>query len=325
MKIGVIGTGLIGASLAGAFRQLSNVEEVIGYDQVLDHAVCAWERGMLDSFTDSAMAVTHQADLVVLAVPVPAMEVIARDIVATMKPGAILTDVGSVKKPVMEMLARIATPHISVVGGHPMAGSHRTGPLYASPQLFLGAPYLLCPENGVDVTAYKNIVTLISSIGARPICMDAAQHDKVVAIVSHLPQLASTSMMNLALQASQNGVGDVTNLVGTGFLDVTRLAASSPELWADICSYNREAILEGLQIYRQCIEEFFRLVSAGDTNGLYAKFRTASHARQAINTYCTDFEQELSHGYGLENKRKPVADVNDNVMANNELHSLNTP
>jgi prephenate dehydrogenase len=284
MKIGVIGTGLIGASLAGAFRQLSNVEEVVGYDQLSDHSMCAWHRGMVDSVATSPTTAAHQADLVVLAVPVPAIEAVARDVVPVMKQGAILTDVGSVKRPVIEVLERVATPEISVIGGHPMAGSHKAGPLYASPQLFLGAPYLLCPAKEADVIACRQISSLVSSIGARPISVDAAQHDKIVAIVSHLPQLASISIMNLALQASHNGLDDILNLAGTGFQDVTRLAASSPELWTGICSYNQEAILEALQIYRQCIDELTGFVSVGDTDGLYARLRTASDARRKIES-----------------------------------------
>jgi prephenate dehydrogenase len=282
MKIGVIGTGLVGASLAGALRQLPNVTEVIGYDQILDHSLRAWERGLVDSVADSPVAAAHQADLVVLAVPIPALEAAARDVVPAMPRGAILTYVGSVKRPVMEILERIATPEISVIGGHPMAGSHKTGPLYASPRLFVNAPYFLCPAKGVDVTAYRRMVNLVTSIGARPTSVDAAQHDQLVAMVSHLPQLVSTSIMNTVLQTYLNGSGEVLGLVGKGFQDATRLAASSPELWTGICSYNQQAISEALQIYRQCIEELARVVSVGDVHGLYEMLRTASDARRAM-------------------------------------------
>jgi prephenate dehydrogenase len=310
MKISVIGTGLVGASLAGALRQLPNVTEVVGYDQVFDHSVCAWERELVDSVADSPVAAAHQADLVVLAVPIPELEAAARDIVPVMQRGAILTDVGSVKRPVMEMLERIATPEISVIGGHPMAGSHRTGPLYASPRLFLDAPYFLCPAEGVDVTAYRRMVDLVTSIGARPTSVDAAQHDKIVAMVSHLPQLVSTSVMNSVLQASSNGSGEVLALAGTGFQDVTRLAASSPELWTGICSYNQQAISEALQIYRQCIEELASAVSVGDVHSLYEKLRTASDARRAMGTYCASSDMD---------------EVDEGTVSSGELCSLSTP
>ena len=281
-RVAIIGTGLVGASLGLALGRLDEVAEVVGWDRDPRQARTAVDRGAVQRVADSATDAVAGADIVVLAVPVSAMGEMAAEVGPVMQPGSILTDVASVKSSVVEQLEAGAADGVHVIGGHPMAGSHEAGAAHASGELFVGATYLLTPTVGTDTDAYRRLHTLVSRIGARPLAVAPDHHDALVAVISHLPQLAATTLMNLAADRAREEHAGLLLLAAGGFRDATRVAASDPNLWLDICSQNRDAIVAVLDEYRERIGALRSVVAVGDMGSLERVLADARAARRAL-------------------------------------------
>jgi prephenate dehydrogenase len=282
MRVAIVGTGLVGASLGLALGGLDDVETVVGFDRDANELAEAVRRGAVTRAVSSAREAVAGADLVVLAVPVSAVAAVAADVGQALKPGAILTDVASVKTRVVEALQQAAPEGVHIIGGHPMAGSHEGGAAHASAELFVGATYLLTPTTHTDPEAYRRLHGLVARIGARPLAVDPARHDALVAVVSHLPQLAATTLMNLAAERARDEHAGLLLLAAGGFRDATRVAASNPDLWLDICAENRDAIVAILDAYRERIGALRSVLSVGDDQGLRRALADAREARRAL-------------------------------------------
>lgn len=282
MRIGIVGTGLIGSSLGLALRRLEGAPEVIGFDNDPAELRTAMDTGALSHQARSAEDAATQVDVLVLAVPVPAVSLAAKQLAPLLPDGAILTDVASVKGPVVAALQEAAPPHVHVIGGHPMAGSHERGAAHASADLFVGATYLLTPTTHTSAAAYQRLHTLIVSMGARPLAVEPGRHDQLVAVISHLPQLAASTLMNLAAERAGGEQAQLLLLAAGGFRDTTRVAASQPELWLDICMQNRTAITAVLDDYGQRLSRLRDMVAGDDRDGLYQVLAGARHARRGL-------------------------------------------
>ena len=282
VRVAIVGTGLVGASLGLALSRLDDVAEVVGWDTDAVQLAEALQRGAIARATDSPQAAAAGADVVVLAVPVSAVADTAAIVGPAMQPDSILTDVASVKANIVASLEAAAGPHVHVIGGHPMAGSHEAGAAHASGDLFVGATYLLTPTVGTDPGAYRRLNALILGIGARPLAVDPAHHDDLVAVISHLPQLAATTLMNLAADRAREEHAGLLLLAAGGFRDATRVAASDPNLWLDICAQNRDAIVAVLDDYRERIGTLRSVVAVGDMGSLQQVRADARAARRAL-------------------------------------------
>jgi prephenate dehydrogenase len=280
-RVAVIGTGLIGASLGLALRR-AGVAEVRGYDADAEQLAAARDREAVTVAASSARAAADGADLVILAVPVSMVPEVAADVAPALRVGAILTDVASVKGPVVEALQAAAPEGVHVIGGHPMAGSAETGADHASADLFVGATYLLTPTTHTDPQAYQRLHALIARLGARVLAVSPERHDLLVAVVSHLPQLAATTLMNLAAERAHREHAELLMLAAGGFRDATRVAASNPDLWLDICAENRWAIIEVLDDYRERIGALRSILAVGDDGSLRAALADARAARRSL-------------------------------------------
>ncbi len=282
MRVAVIGTGLVGGSLAAALRGLDEVTEVVGADADAAGLALAQTRGLVDRTASSPAAAAQGADLVVLAVPVSAVGEVAKEVGSVMAPGSVLTDVASVKARLVPLMEAAVARGVTVIGGHPMAGSHETGANHASAELFVGATYLLTPTARTDPQSYRRLHGLLAGIGARVLAVDLARHDLLVAVVSHLPQLAATTLMNLAAGRASREHAELLLLAAGGFRDTTRVAASNPDLWLDICAENREAIVEVLDDFRERIGNLRSLIAIGDEDGLRGELAAARAARRSL-------------------------------------------
>jgi len=282
VRIAVVGTGLIGASLAGALRRLDEVTTVVGADRDARNLDLSLEKGLIDTAAGSAAEAAEGADIAVLAVPVSAIGDVAKEVGDVLAPGAVLTDVASVKGRVVPLLEAAVGPGVTVIGGHPMAGSHETGAGHATADLFVGATYLLTPTAGTQAAAYRSLHAVVSKIGARVLAVDPDRHDLLVAVVSHLPQLAATTLMNLAARRAEDEHAELLLLAAGGFRDATRVAASNPQLWLEICAENRSAIVEVLDDYRERIGALRSLLAVGDERGLRRELAAARKARRAL-------------------------------------------
>lgn len=282
MRIAIVGTGLIGASLGMALSRVPGVGTVVGYDLREDELKTALARGAIGEAAASAAEAARGADVVILAVPVSAVAVVAAEVAPMLAPGAILTDVSSVKAAVVEAMQQAAPEGVHVIGGHPMAGSAETGAAHASAELFIGATYLLTPTTHTDPAAFERLHGLVGGLGARVLAVSPERHDLLVAVISHLPQLAASTLMNLAAERARDEHAGLLLLAAGGFRDATRVAASNPDLWLDICAQNRDAIVAVLADYEQRVRALREVLQDGDEPGLRALLADARDARRTL-------------------------------------------
>jgi prephenate dehydrogenase len=278
-RVAVLGTGLVGTSIAMA--ALRSGDLVRGFDVDPDVLSAAAERGGLEPASSLARCVTG-ADLVVVCTPVPTIPALVGEALR-LEPAAVVTDVGSVKQQVIADVEGSARPEDlpRFVGGHPMAGSERSGPHWAAAGILDGAVWVITPAASTSAPAVERVTRWVSRIGARPIRMDAGRHDRLVAMVSHLPQIASTGLMGLAA-AEEAGEPDLLLLAAGGFRDLTRLAASSSRLWSDILLSNRAAVAEAIDLYVKRLSEVRDLILAGAADQVESGFEEAKAARLSL-------------------------------------------
>jgi prephenate dehydrogenase len=266
-SVAVIGVGLIGGSLGAALRRLPDAPRVVGIDPDTEALSAALDAGVIDEAcgVDAAPAALLAADLVVIATPVASAASWLKVLGDIGYAGAV-TDVASTKAAVMAEAKRLLAPSATFIGGHPMAGSERSGVAAADPELFRGAYYVLTPAADTDAEAYRGLHRLVTSIGARVISLDAVAHDEAVAAISHVPHIAASALTNLAAERAAGGT-DVLRLAAGGFKDMTRIAAGSPDLWTGICIDNRIAVVTGLDELGSQLAEFAAGGGAGDREG----------------------------------------------------------
>lgn len=266
----VIGMGLIGGSLAGALR--STGAHVCGYDQAANRAAVAAQRGLVDRTASTIAAAVSDVDLVIVAVPVLAIVELLPAIDAATPPDAVLLDVGSVKVPVIDAMARLPGA-IRAIGGHPLAGDERSGPEAAEPTLFAGKSFVLCPSPHTSPETVNLATTFILSLNAEPLVIGAEEHDQVLARTSHLPQFVSTAL------AMMLHAGD-ERLSGPGLRDMTRLAGSDPTMWRDIALANRQYLLQTLRDFVQQIDILMELIESEESGAVEDRVRRgAAQAR----------------------------------------------
>lgn len=281
-RVAIVGTGLVGASLGLALGRLDEIGEIAGYDQDPRQLAEAVRRGAVTYAGTSAADAAAGRDLVVLAVPVSAVPAVAGEVGPVLQAGAILTDVASVKARVVEALQAAVAPGVHIVGGHPMAGSAETGAAHASADLFVGATYLLTPTTHTDPDAYRRLHALVARLGGRVLAVSPERHDLLVAVISHLPQLAATTLMNLAAERARDEHAGLLLLAAGGFRDATRVAASNPDLWLEICAENRDAIVAVLDDYRERIGALRSVLAVADDGGLRRTLADARAARRSL-------------------------------------------
>lgn len=282
MKVAIIGTGLIGASLGLALRKSDQVRTVVGHDANNANLAAALTKGALDSATTNLTDAADGADVVVLAVPPSVIEEVAAAVAPHMAEGAVLTDVGSVKQDVVAAMERAAAGRVQVVGGHPMAGSHEHGPEAAIADMFVGATWLLTPTPSTSDDAVERISTLVTAVGAQVVVVDPKAHDLLVAVISHVPQLTATTLMTLAAERARKEDARLLLLAGGGFRDATRVAASNPEMWLQICRENKDAIVQVLDEYAARIGQLRMMLHDFDSERLNTLLTDAREARNAM-------------------------------------------
>lgn len=258
-RLAILGLGLLGGSLAMAVRERGLARTIVGAGRrraPLDYAL---ERGIVDEIGD-ARGAARGADLVLLATPVSSMAAVLADAAEGLAPGAIVTDVGSVKGPVVETLPGLLPPGVTFVGSHPMAGSHLKGVEHACADLFEGACCVITPLAGSDPAAVERLRRLWEALGSRVIERHPEQHDEQVAWISHAPHALAFAFAH-ALGAGPPAAGE---MLGGGFRDFTRIARSDAELWGDILSANRKGLAAPLEAFGRSLSELARAIEEGD-------------------------------------------------------------
>src|SRR5262245_13156686 len=274
-RVAVIGLGLLGGSVAGAARKRSAAERVVGVSRSRETAAAALAAGLADEATHDLAAGVAGADLVVLCTPIFAMAETLRRAAPALAPGALVSDVGSVKGPLVETLPGVLPPGVHYIGAHPMAGSHETGLRHARADLLDGAVCVLTPTAATPPAALARVRTFWSALGARVVERDPAAHDAEVAWVSHLPHALAFAYAESLATAPAAALA----LAAGGFRDFTRIAGSDPELWADILVTNRKALAGPLAAAARAQARLAEALEAGDLESVH---RLLAAAREAL-------------------------------------------
>jgi prephenate dehydrogenase len=298
-RIAILGTGLIGGSLGLVWQEHRPDLTIVGHDrpEVLDTAE---ERGAIDAKAADPVTAVEEADLVVLATPVGTVLRLLDSISGALPDGAVVTDVASVKRPVLDQARDVLPDSVSFVGGHPMAGAESPGIAHADPLLFENAIYALSLPDGVDASALDDelagVVDLVETTGARPLLLDAATHDRLAAVVSHLPQLLAVALVTTV--AETDDPDEVAlELAAGGFRDMTRIASSPFAVWRDILVGNEGPILDAVSHFTRSLQQLRNRLIAEDFDDLEAAFETARTTRSSIPRDQKGFLQPLADVY----------------------------
>jgi len=285
-RVAVIGVGLIGGSFARALKALADPPRVLAIDTDADALEWALANGVADEVSDpsgdvaASWLAAQGADLVVIATPArSAIEWLAR--LGSSGYDGVVTDVASTKSAVLAAAKSLLAHPEGFVGGHPMAGSERSGVTASRADLFAGVYWLLTPSDDTDPEAYRHVHALVSAVGARVISVDAQAHDEAVAIVSHVPHVAAAALVDLAAVHAGEG-GELLRLAAGGFKDTTRIAAGSPDLWTGICLDNSEALAAGISELREVLREFEVRVRSRDAVAITAWLSGAAEVRRSL-------------------------------------------
>ncbi len=289
-RVAIIGMGLIGSSLARAVRAAMPTVRltVSDGDAAVRERVLALD--LAEDVTDNAGAAVVDAELVILAVPVGAMGAVAAEIAAELAPGAIVSDVGSVKERVLKDLVA-ALPGVTVIPAHPVAGTEKSGPDAGFASLFTDRWCILTPPADVDAAAVERLSAFWQRLGARVETMDAHHHDRVLAVTSHLPHLIAYSIVGTASDLEMVTRSEVIKYSAGGFRDFTRIAASDPVMWRDVFLNNREAVLETLGRFTEDLVALQRAIRWGEGEALEALFTRTRDIRRSIIDEGQDTEE----------------------------------
>jgi cyclohexadieny/prephenate dehydrogenase len=282
-RLALLGVGLIGSSIARIARQRGDIAAEIVVNarsqKTLDRAM---ELGFADRVELDPAAAVEGADCVMLCAPVGAFASLAAAIAPHLAPGAVLTDVGSTKQSVIRDVGPLVPEGVHFVPAHPIAGTEHSGPDAGFVELFQGRWTLLTPVPGTDETAIGKIETLWQRCGALTARMEPSHHDRVLAIVSHLPHLIAFTICGTADDLADESRQEVVNFAASGFRDFTRIAASDPVMWRDIFLNNREALLEMLQRFMEDAQAMARAVRWGDAAYIEDKVERGRKIRRSL-------------------------------------------
>jgi prephenate dehydrogenase len=280
-RITIAGVGLVGGSLALAVREAGLATEVVGFGRSAENLAVARQRGLVDRVTRDPAEAVGDADAIVLAAPVGACVGLAEAFAPHARPGAVLTDVASVKAGLVAALEARWASVGPVVGAHPIAGSEASGAGAARGDLFRGQRCIVTPTTATDPRALAGIRALWEGVGARVETMRPAVHDELLARVSHLPHLVAYALVAAVGDARVEGLSAL-EYAGSGFRDTTRIAASPAEVWRDIALANAVPLRTALVAFRAALDRLERLVARGDAAGLEAELAAARALRQRL-------------------------------------------
>lgn len=309
-RVLVIGLGLIGGSFASGIKSRSLANTVIGYDLNEQESQLGVELNVIDEYTTDLLKAASEADLIMLAVPVKATEALLAQIFTVIKPTAIISDVGSTKMNIIEAASRIfgTLPH-NFVPGHPIAGAEKSGVTAANQDLFERHKVILTPLETTPIESVNVVAALWQALGAEVLEMTPERHDEVLAATSHLPHILAFSLVDTLAHEEQNK--DIFRYAAGGFRDFTRIAASDPVMWHDICHANRDAILDQIDQFTDGLSRLRTAIEQGDGQTLLGIFTRARVAREYFSTLLTGTAYEL----------KPVVQKEANLLQKKEAGS----
>lgn len=281
-RVALIGLGLIAGSISLALRRSGFTGHIVGSARTKETRATARRIGLVDTVCETPREAVQDADLVILCVPVGAMGAVAAEIAPALKPGATVSDVGSVKAAVIEAVQPHIPQGVHFVPTHPMAGTEHSGPLSGFAELFDNRWCLIVPPEGTDPVAVANVESFWKTLGSDTEVMDVAHHDLLCAIVSHIPHLIAYTMVGVADDFRRISEQEVIKFSAAGFRDFTRIAASDPTMWRDVFLTNKDATLEILGRFTEELFALQRAIRTGDGEHLYDYFTRTREIRRGI-------------------------------------------
>lgn len=307
-RLAVIGAGLIGGSVARAAKAAGAARTVVVTDASPDARKRVREIGgsFADKVSETSVDAVKDADLVVVAVPVGACGPVAKEIADSLKPGAILSDVGSVKASVARDMAPFVPKGVHFIPAHPVAGTENSGPDAGFAELFVNRWCILTPVEDTDPAATKTLQAFWEKIGANVAVMTPEHHDLVLAITSHLPHLIAYTIVGTANELGDVTESEVLKFSAGGFRDFTRIAASDPTMWRDVFLHNKEAVLEMLGTFNEDLSKLTRAIRRGDGEALFEHFARTRAIRRGIVTIGQD---SAAADFGRAHAPLPIAPI----------------
>jgi cyclohexadieny/prephenate dehydrogenase len=281
-RIALIGFGLIGGSIARAARAQGLAKEIVTTARSAKTRARVAELGIVDAVLEGNAEAVKDADLVILCIPVGACGTVAQEIAGHLKPGAIISDVGSVKGAVVREMAPYLPAGVHFVPAHPVAGTEHSGPDSGFAELFINRWCILTPPEGTDPQAVERLRAFWAALGARVEIMTPDHHDLVLAITSHLPHLIAYTIVGTADELEGVTQSEVLKFSAGGFRDFTRIAASDPVMWRDVFLANKDAVLEMLGTFNEDLSKLTRAIRRGDGEALFEHFSRTRAIRRGI-------------------------------------------
>ena len=281
-KMTIIGVGLLGASLAKACRRYNLVEEISGFGRNRENLDKAKSLGVIDHCAKNLAEAVKDVDLVVLCTPVSKIIPLIESLLPHLKQGAVITDVGSVKGPLVNQADNLMPEGIFFVGSHPIAGGEKSGLEASREDLYLNAKCILTPTPKTDTHALEKVGALWKAVGMETLTLDADEHDFVFGAVSHLPHIVAYALMNTlgALRTKQDR--EVTAYSGAGLKDITRIASGDPVMWRDICLSNQTHSLDLIDRYQKTLNDLRSVIEKNDGKALEEAFAAANKYRMKV-------------------------------------------
>ncbi len=280
-RLAIIGVGLIGGSLSLALKEAGVVGKVIGCGRGKPNLEKALELGVVDCYSRDPLEAVKDADVVFLATPVKTLATVTKEMLPGLKPGAIVTDGGSVKGDVVKMIEPLLPPGIHFVPGHPIAGTERSGAEAAFPTLYQGKRCILTPTENTDPAALELVEKMWQLAGSHVTKMPLEKHDKILAAISHLPHMVAYSLVN-SVGSYDHYEENILEYSAGGFRDFTRIASSDPAMWRDIAETNREALLEMMGQFETFFAELKEDIAEGSGEKLFEFFLRSKQLRDGI-------------------------------------------
>jgi prephenate dehydrogenase len=278
-ELAIVGVGLLGGSVAKAARLGGLARRIVGVGRDPERLRPAVEDGTLDTAVTDLDAGVREADVILLAAPVLAIEGLLERVWGAAANGALITDVGSTKRNIVRMAERLAvTRPLAFVGSHPLAGSEQAGYRVARADLFRGATVVVTPTEKTELAALKTTTELWEALGARVTSLDPETHDRTVAAISHLPHLIACALVDGAGRVEPGAL----ELAARGFRDTTRIAGGDPDMWTEIFLANRDALTAGIEAFRQALGDLQRVIDSGRADALRAELARIKAIREQL-------------------------------------------
>jgi len=280
-RLAIVGVGLIGGSLSLALKEQGAVGEVVGIGRGRANLETALRLGVVDRISQDPVAGVQDADMVFLATPVMTLEKVAQTILPFLKSGAIMTDGGSVKGPVVEAIEPHLPERVHFIPGHPIAGTEKSGAEAAFASLFRDRLCILTPTPKTVSSALETVRRMWEVAGSKVVVMDMEKHDRILAAISHLPHMVAYTLVN-AVGSYDRYEENILEYSAGGFRDFTRIASSDPTMWRDIALSNSRAILEMMEHFEKFFGELKQIIQNQDSDRLYEYFLRSKESRDAI-------------------------------------------